>query len=1187
MKEFLICKYLSTNKALIKKMLKTMKLTAFIIFIGCLQVSAKGYGQITLSVKNAPLEKVFTALREQTGYAFFYDLKEIKNATPVTVKLRNTNLNDALNVCLKGQQLTFTIVSNTVVIKAAGLPALSKPESFITPYTAVPAAPPPVDVNGRVTNENGEPLDGVTITIKGKKISTATNAAGEFTLTNVDENATLVFTSVNLETAEVKVAGRRLINISLKLKIGKLDEVQIMAYRSTSRRLNTSNISIVTAKEIEATPSANPVLSLEGRTPGIEIIQQSGFAGAGTRIAVQSANIRGFIGAGRDPLFIVDGVPFSIQNLDGSILNIPNNVSILGNGANNSSDRVGTRGGSPLNFINPQDIESISLLKDAAATSIYGSRGANGVVLITTKKGKAGATKIDFNIKNGFGKVAKRLDLLTTPDYLAMRRQAYISDGLSVPGINTANNFNYDSVNNTNYDLTFWDPNRNTDWQSELLGGRAKYFDAQLAVSGGNQYTQFRASGNLHRETTIYPGNDLRDIKGTIGLNLNHNTPNNRFNLQFNVNYQADDNRLPNYDLTSKALTLAPNAPALYTADGKLNWEPDSLGNSTWQNPLQVAASRNYFQKSTSLISNIALKYKVIPGLFLKTSIGYNDTRLDAFSASPGGQYGPEVTITPNDRSASFGAGRNTSLQIEPQITYNKFTKYGTFDVVLGSSFLKNVFTNQSFFATGFSSDFLLKNPGAAQKTTQNTSFNSLYSYAAVFGLLNYNLKNKYVAEVSARRDGSSRFGPNSRFSVFSGAAAAWIFTAENFLKRLSPILSFGKIKASIGTTGNDQIPNFGFLDLYSAPAVQPTPYQDATTLVPFQLFNPNLQWEQSKKISAALELGFFNDKLIINAAYYNNKTSNQLSTEALPGTAGFTSRVINLNNVVIQNSGIELTVTSANIKTKNFTWSSFLNITIPRSKLLTFNGIENTAFKDRFVVGKSLGITKAYRFAGINDTTGRYQFFNAAGTIIPASGTPNSTTDRVEIGNTDTRYYGGLENTFTYKNFSLGFLIQFKKTPFLNPYPGGLENPGNFYSDVFSADGLRGNVTTANLNYWKAPGDKTRFQRLTTQRGGRISFLGASVGTNLGAAAGNFSPLNSDFAYNFNGYYIRLKNVSLSYLLPAKWVGKAHIQSVRLYGQGQNLFTKTNFEGLDPETQNYFNLPPLRTIVFGAQVSF
>jgi len=338
--------------------------------------------------------------------------------------------------------------------------------------------------------------------------------------------------------------------------------VQVIAYGTTTRRLSTGDVSTVRAADIEKQPVSNPLLALQGRIPGLQITQASGLAGSGVKVRIQGQNSIGF---GSDPLYIVDGVPFASQLL-------PTINNILGESGKVNNIPSGT--GNPLSFINSSDIESIDILKDADATAIYGSRGANGVILITTKKGKAGQTKVDVNIQRGYGQVTRRLDLLNTQQYLQMRREAFTNDGLAIPTTTTV-------PASDNYDLTFWDQNKSTDWQKVLIGGTARYTDIHGSVSGGNKNITALIGAAYKKETTVFPG-DFADQKGSLHVMINNVSENQKFKISLSGNYLIDNNELPGRDLTSAALSLPPNAPSLYNSDGSLNWATDASGSTTW-----------------------------------------------------------------------------------------------------------------------------------------------------------------------------------------------------------------------------------------------------------------------------------------------------------------------------------------------------------------------------------------------------------------------------------------------------------------------------------------------------------------------------------------------------------------------------------------------------------------------------
>ena len=628
--------------------------------------------------------------------------------------------------------------------------------------------------------------------------------------------------------------------------------MQVIAYGTTTQRISTGDVTTVTAKEIEKQPVGNPLLALEGTVPGLFIVQNTGVAGGGITVRIQGQNS---LTMGNDPLFVVDGVPFTSQLLT----NISGPLGILGsNGSTNGNTQYG--GGSPFSFINPADIESISVLKDADATAIYGSRAANGAILITTKKGSVGKTKVDFNLQQGVGKISRMLSVLNTKQYLNMRNEALQNDGLSPNP-------------NTDYDLTFWDTTRNTNWQKVLLGGTAQYTDAQASVSGGTTNTTFLVGGGYHRETSVFPGH-LSDQKGFAHFNINNTSANQRFKLTLSGFYTLDDNHLISQDLTTTAINLSPDAPALYNTNGTLNWQVLPNGNSSWFNPLSYL-NQTYDTRTSTLNSNLLISYKVVSDLEAKVSLGYNDIHTNEVAASPLSFYAPETQID-NARYAQFQNGDLYTWNIEPQITYRHILGGSVIDLLAGATFLETNGNYQRFVATGFNSDLSLGNINAASNVfTFAPNPISVYKYTAGYGRLSYNLKERYIIDINMRRDGSSRFGSDNMFHNFGSIAGAWLFSRESFIKENFPVLSFGKFRLSYGTTGNDQIGDYQFLSLFN-PYYAPTAYQGILGYQPTGLANPNLQWELTKKLGGGLDIGLLKDDILINASYFFNRYTNQ-----------------------------------------------------------------------------------------------------------------------------------------------------------------------------------------------------------------------------------------------------------------------------------------------------------------------
>jgi TonB-linked SusC/RagA family outer membrane protein len=969
-------------------------------------------------------------------------------------------------------------------------------------------------ISGIIT-DGKNPLPGVSISIKGKAKSVITSDFnGEYTI-EAAPNDTLVASFIGFKTLIIPIDGRKKINIQLREDITSLQEVRVNAgYYSVKESERTGSISRVTSKDIEKQPVTNVLAALQGRMAGVNITQTTGVPGGGFDIQIRGRNsIRS---EGNQPLYIVDGLPFSSESLGNTAIS---GAILPGAGIN------------PLNNINPSDIESIEILKDADATAIYGSRGANGVVLIKTKKGKKGKTQFSFNTYTGAGTITRRLKLLNTQQYLEMREEAFANDGItSLPS------WAYD-VNGT------WDRNRYTDWQKELIGGTATSRNVEVGVSGGTGTTQFLIRGTHFNETTVFPG-DFNYGKTALHFNSNHTSEDNRFAVNLSANYVADKNNLISTDLTRNATTLAPNAPALYDENGNLNWE-----NSTWENPFRLLQGK-YLAKTKGLYLGGLMSYKLLPNLEFKSSLGYNDTRVEESSTSPHTIYNPAYGLTSAASSSMVNNSNQQSWSIEPQLNYQKTFGKGKLNLLVGSTFQEHTAAQLAVYASGFTSNSLITNLAAASFTQIMNNSTSMYRYTAIFGRANYSIEDKYFINLTGRRDGSSRFGSGNRFANYGAIGTAWIFSEETAIKQGVSFLSFGKLRASFGTTGSDQIGNYQFLNTYTPTG---NTYNGTIGLEPVRLFNPNFSWEVNKKLEMALDLGFFNDRLFLTAAYFKNRSSRQLVGIPLPGTTGFNSIQANLD-ATVENSGLELELRTMNFTRNNFKWSTSWNLTVPKNKLLAFPNLDGSVYANQYIIGQSLSIRKVYEFIGVNPTTGLYEFtdFNGDGLLT-------ATEDRQKIVDTTPVFFGGVQNSLTYNNWQLDFLLQFVKQLGIN---------NNAVSDL---PGSASNMTTDVLDRWQQVGDTNPTQIYTA------GFNGDAVN------AFYTYYTSSDAAYS-DASYLRVKNLSLSYTLPNTMLKKVNC---KLYFQAQNLMTFTKFKGADPENQSQGRLPTLRVLTIGTQLNF
>jgi len=1092
---------------------RIMKLTALLIIIGTLQVSAGANAQkVTLHEKDVPLSRIFREIRKQTGYDFFFDAAVIRQAGSVSVDVKDMSLQEALASCLKNTSLSFHITNNSIVVKEAVAP---------TETTRAPDvfdADTLTSLKGKVTDERGAGLEGVTVSLKGYNRRVTTNARGEYIFPYVPKNYILVFSYVGHKTKEVRIGEAGVINLVLEEDIAELDQTQVIAYGTTTKRFNTGEQTTVTSKEIEKFPVTNVLTALQAKVPGMFITQTSGQPGSTIHVNIRGKN---GLNTGSDPLYIIDGIPYS----GGGFLSQNSGIT----------DRTGN-GQDALNLINPLDIESVDVLKDAAATSIYGSRAANGVILITTKKGRSGATRVNLNAYSGYNQIPYLPHVLNLQQYLEMRHEAKRNDGYPVsPG-------DYD-INGT------WDTTRSTNWGRTLVGQATHLSNIGASVSGGNAQTQFLLSGNYRKvdnNEKIFGGSDQT---ASLHFNMSNTSQDGRFTASLTGGYTYDRNNIPTGDIFSSVLGLAPDAPPLYNPDGSINF-----AKNTFINPL---SNKNAINRATldGLTSSAVISYKLLRDLELKTTIGYNKQQFNEFLGSPTTAFPPVFMITQG--SSSFTTDNTTSWSIEPQANYNRDISKGHLQATVGYSLQKQTFTSQPLQVTGYSSDLLLSSitAGTAIAAPSSKSYSeNIYKFNGLYGRVNYIWDNKYVLDYSGRYDGSTKFGPGRRFHFFQAVGASWIFSEEALMKQLS-FLSFGKLRASYGITGNDRIGDNIYNSTYSSvPA-----YQSLPGLYPTNIANPDISWETTKKIDLALNLQFFHSRINLEGNFFRNRTSNLLSGYKLPSITGFTTITENLPGLV-QNQGFDITLITHNIRTKSFDWSTTLLFTKQRNQVITFPpatpAVQQAA---NLIVGYPPNVLSLFKYKDVNTQTGLYEFVDAKGRT---TGTPQLGVDNHTLLDPNPKYFGSVDNSFSYKGFTLDVLFRFVKQI----------GSSVIAQNASSPPGSSGtNFTTAVLKRWQKPGDVTNVQKFSSIFGG-YSQLSAM--------------LQSDLAYA-DASYFRLQNASFSYSFDPELTKKMHIQALRVYLLGENLLTISRYGMIDPETQSIQHLPLVRTITAGIQVTF
>lgn len=1093
--------YAAYYTTIVKKLRFFMKINAVLLAISLFTINSihavTGRAQtlqevnISTGFSTGTLQDAFSKIERQTDFRFAYR-KELLNgikAPALAPQLRTVK--QALDELLIGTGLTYRLLNNSVIISKLNTSPSQQKQA-------------PIEITGVVRDETNLPMPGVSVSVKGKSNAVVTDQNGMFKI-QAEPNDVLVFSFIGYSTIEKQLSNNANIQVTLRPDVNALDAVVVIGYGTTTKRNNTGSVSSISAAQIANQPVTDPLSALQGRVAGLDISSVTGYPGSGYNVRLRGQNS---ISSGNAPLYIVDGIPF------------------ISEGLGQFTAANGTQ--SPLSSINPADIEQIDILKDADATAIYGSRGANGVILITTKKGKSGKSQFTANIYTGISSLNKRVNMLNGDDYLAMRREAYASDAVTPTEAQAP-------------DLLLWDQNLDQDWQDLLIGESANLSEIQLGLRGGTEQTSYLISGTYRDEKAVLPGN-LGYKRGALNMSLNHNSKDQKLKFNGSIKYTRDENNTLPSDVTS-FFNLAPNFP-IYDAQGNYYW----VGNE--QNPMAYFERTNV-TNTNNIFANTTVSYQILKGLNAKVSAGFNRMDMKQVQTFPKLGFNP---TTYSGSSANYGDGSLNSYIVEPQLNYDLKLGKGTLSTLLGGTWQHSLRETQSLVGSGYVSDQQLDNIRAATLLTPRTYNYTKYRYTSVFARLTYNWDGKYIVNGTFRRDGSSKFGPNNRFGNFGAVGAAWLFSNEQFVKDQLPFLSFGKLRGSFGTVGNDQIGDYQFLDSWTPTTY---PYGGVGGLAPSRFPNPDYSWEENRKIEAGLDLGFFNERLLLTTNFYRNRSDNQLIGYTLSSQSGFTQYQANLP-ALVQNKGWEFELSSVNLKGKNLTWNSSFNLTIANTKLLEYPNLKNSSNANRFEIGQPLAIVKGFDFLGVDPKTGVPQFRDLNG-----DNAISDPVDMVVIGNSMPKFYGGLNNSFSYKNFSLDFFFQFVKQ----------EGPGLDYGFLSYSNGypLR-NKDVSALERWTAANPETTIPGASATAGKAI----------YNAYQNNYRLSNANWV---DASFIRLKNVSLKYNF-TELLKKWKFNQITLYLQGQNLFTITSYDGFDPETKGYA-LPPLSVYTAGLQVSF
>ncbi|MCF2491994.1 MULTISPECIES: TonB-dependent receptor [Dyadobacter] len=1007
-----------------------------------------------------------------------------------------------------------------------------------------------VQITGKVTTDSDDaPLPGATVQIKGSTIGTQTDADGNYTISAPSSSSVIIFSFVGLTAQEVTVGSRSVIDVKLSTDTRSLSEVVVTGFGSQIKRDLTGNIAQVKGTEIQNMPVASVDAALQGRAAGVYVNSGSGKLGQAINVRIRGNSS---ISASSQPLYVVDGMPITTSDLSSST-----------GGATN-----------PLSDINSNDIESIEILKDASAGSIYGSRAANGVVLITTKRGKAGKTNVSINYQQGSSEATRRVQFLNADEYVRFYTAAALnSDRIdeydpSDPESNTA--YFLDNLNRYSLGTANTPQQKNYPWQDQAFTkGGMQQLDFQL--NGGNDKTKFFLSGQYLDQKGTIIGNELDRL--STRMNLDHQASN---WLQVGLSMglaRTVNKRLPGDNSFSNPLQMSALTPLTPFTDPEtglpIGTPPGDVNLPLYFNPMISVKYSNFTATSFRNLTNAYAQINILPSLKFRTELG-----VDLLNQNEESYY--QSQNLRNVDEAVNGLGENFGTFVTNYNTNNFFTFDKVFDIhsisaTLGMSYQDSQ-TKENFIAgTQFPSNSYKKIASAATKS-DGSSTETNYRFLSYFLRFNYKLSERYLLAASARIDGSSRFGANSRYGFFPSVSAGWVLTEENFLKE-NNTLSFLKLRGSYGSTGNSEIGDFPQLGLFSGDAG----YGGAAGQRPSQLANPNLKWETTKQADIGLDFGLFNNRINGEIDYYIKKTNGLLLEVNVPATSGFAIQVANVGK--LENKGFEFVLNTQNI-VGAFKWTTSFNIANNKNKVTNIQkqiiegGISNMS---RVMEGEAVGVFYTVEYAGVDKANGDALFYKnteeANGNIDRSTTSSYNSARRVVAGNPNPKFVGGITNTFSYKGLDL--------TVFLNGVAG---NKINFYGvgQYASANGIyEDNQTVDQLNSWTPQNTDTNVPEARFYKGN-----------------GN----EASTRYIYDGSYLRLRTMTLGYNLPSNIVSRIKMDRVRVYVSAMNLATWTNYKGWDPEVStddipvrdlkfalgNDFYTPPQpRTLLFGVNIGF
>lgn len=1112
----------------------TQALFAGLLFAheGSAQVKSVKEIIVNLDLSGATLRESFKAIEKQTNLNFAYDEKLITaNEIKISYNKKRGTVESFLLHVSRQAGLKFRQVNDVVNVQRITSDVEDEVEVFLAEVT----------VTGIVTDESGEPLPGASIILKGTSKGTITDVNGFFSLEVPESDGLVLLVSfIGYENIEVPISGQTDFSIKMVPDVTNLDEVVVVGYGTQQKKDLTASVASLSEEEIENIPVTSVDALLQGRAAGVQVVNSSGAPGSANFVRIRGNNS---LLSSNQPLFVVDGVP--MNEFDA-------NVGSLNTGGQTSTG---------FNDINPNDIASIEILKDAAATAIYGSRATNGVVLITTKRGKSGEAKFEFNTYFGTQRVWNKLDLLNSQQY----------EDFIVESINNENEFR--DVSNP---LTIPDQIRangiDTDWQNEVFRS-APISSHNLSMSAGNEKTQYFTSLSYFNQEGTIKGQHYQRVTGRI--NIDHQALDNfKVGSNLTLTYSNNDRLFADFDEKNPLAVALISRPNLPVYDEFGNYSVDNL--SQIPNPVQMADEIIFNNQQKRVIGNLYAEYEIIEGLELRSSWGID------FLADNSSQYIPNTFVGQAVAEAYASNYEELLWSIETTLSYNKNINDHQFSAMLGNTIQES---DKSFLSAGGSNagSNIVTTVGAISEPgvpNQRIETAGLLSY---FSRLFYNYKDKYLFTVTGRYDGSSRFPDGNKWGFFPSFSVGWRVSNEPFLQGASK-LSDLKVRASYGVVGNQ-----AGVGAYEGFARYGTGLDYTSSLPGIGLagiFSDDLGWESTSQTNIGLDLTLFDSRINLTIDVYKKLTEDLLYPKVLPYTAGFAGQTGLFNIGEVSNKGLDVTFTTQNLRGA-FTWTTSFNINFNRNEidaLPDYNPDEPTSADfyiqqqggfgtdgvlTGFRVGQPIGTFFGYKVDQIDPQTGGLLYVDANG-----DGSFGGDSDRVILGTSQPDHTGGLTNNFSYKNIDLSVFLQWSY---------GNEIYNQTAAVIEQMEGYN-NQDADILNRWQNPGDITDVPRATFED-----------------VTGRYTPglNNTEISDRFleDGSYLRIKDISLGYTLPKALVNSVGIDNLRLYGSVRNAFTFTSYSGFDPESQNtsnptsigvdYLTQPQPRTFIIGLDILF